>query len=546
MFYTFQLFDETQAHTTCSVCKDPKKEVSVRCIDCNLFLCDPCHKSHDGFQPMQSHQIINIEVSSSQTLTPVSTSADRVCREHDGEAKRFYCETCSKPVCRDCIVMKQFCRDHEYTSLKEASRKQVASLIELTRQCEMVKTKCQEALKKTEQIESKFESAVKEEKEKAEKMKQEITQECTRQIESMFKNFDTAVGVRETQRVHEFKRIMDNIQTTLAKIENACVLSTNVTQMGTFYDISSMHATLSKTLKEIAENPAPAVAHEKLGEGLVRKPVLAYPKLQKEIFNWNNVWTLVKQFSTCPTLKKPRGIAVSQEGKIALTDHDKHAAVFSMSGDLELTLEGPFVHQLYDVAITPDNRYILPANNGILSYDSRGVKEKLVNEVVTHKGKTTHAKTVAVDSAGRIVAGLDSCTITIQNSEGSEVSTFRTPSRPRFLAITPRNEIAVTYQGMGGALKITDYDGNDSRDLKPQNIIEWNPAGVCCSEQGELFVVNNGNPCDVFKLSADGKEFLRCALSGLDDPQGIAITADGQQLLLTEKSQSLVKIYQRY
>ena len=535
IFLFFQHFGETpDQKTQCGACKEPKEEVSVRCLDCNLVLCDPCHKSHDSFQPMQNHQTVSVKEASKQSLVPVSTSADQICGEHDGEAKRFYCETCGKPVCRDCIVMKQYCRDHEYMSLKDASRKQAARLVELTKQCEKLHTECQEALQKTEEVEKNFECAVKNEKEKADRIKKEYMS----QVESMFANYDTELNSLEEQEASKLNGIKEKIQTSMVKIKKACDLSTNVTQMGSFFDITTMYSQLSTSLEEVSRTTIPVADDEILGK--FYPPMLAKLEFPEQ-------WKLLEQFSTMPYLENPQGIAVNKDRKIALTDYHRRAGIVSMNGRPKYRmLKGPFSAWLYDIAILPNHDiYLLPGLNEILFYDNQGV---IYYRMITknHNGTPSWVKTITVDSNDKIIAGLMRNSIAIYESSMGHV-TFGISSEPRFLAVTYREEIIVTtHERDGVAIQIMDYNGNNKRNITPPNIKKWKPTGVCCSKQGEIYVANSGTPCGIYKFTVDGRQCLGSVITGLDNPQGIAITDDGQQLLVTEFAQNLVKIFQRF
>ncbi len=90
------------------------------------------------------------------------------------------------------------------------------------------------------------------------------------------------------------------------------------------------------------------------------------------------------------------------------------------------------------------------------------------------------------------------------------------------------------------------YSGTICRMMKsPQGVIKWDPSTVCCSKENEIFVVNDGDPKAVYRYTVDDNECLGCVITGLNNPGGIAISEDGQQLFVTEREQSVVKIFQR-
>ena len=91
-----------------------------------------------------------------------------------------------------------------------------------------------------------------------------------------------------------------------------------------------------------------------------------------------------------------------------------------------------------------------------------------------------------------------------------------------------------------------DYTGNTVKVVQPHpGVKSWVPQSVCCSKQGEIFVVNYGVPKAVYRYTEDGDKCLGCVVKGLGDPAGIAVTEDGQNLFVVEQWESMVKIFQR-
>ena len=99
---------------------------------------------------MKTHKVVNLkELRSGNVLPPLTTTEEEMCNDHNGEKKKFYCETCETPICRDCIVLDH--RQHKYISLKEASKNNVAKLREFAIKCEKLQEKNMENV--TEQLE---------------------------------------------------------------------------------------------------------------------------------------------------------------------------------------------------------------------------------------------------------------------------------------------------------------------------------------------------------------------------------------------------------
>ncbi|XP_072041228.1 tripartite motif-containing protein 2-like [Amphiura filiformis] len=481
---------------------------------------------------------------SGKVMLPLPASEDQKCKDHEGETKKFYCVTCEKLICRDCCIVLGH-RQHQVISLKEASQKQVEKLKNLSRGSEDLKKKCRDAIQKTEDVEKSLAVTSREVNKNLERVKNEYY----KQVDAIFKKHKVDARSVEVQNARELGYIKEQLQTTLAKLESACDLATRVTQTGSDYDITSVFPTLSASLEELNEMTEPEAASELLGYVGFKAPAkVDIPDLFSVLaIKPGDKWMQSGQFSTKPGLENPWGIAVDKNGDIALTSYShKTCKVFSRNGQVKYTFQGCFGAHLFDIAITTDNKYILPGNGEILFYDSQGNRlnyPKVSTCDMNNEPQIPYALTV--DTKDRIVAGLLGSTISIHH--GQNISKFDAPSQPRWLgiAVTSKGYIAVSSRN-DKTLQLMDYSGNNVRVVQPpQEVTEWNPWAVCCSKQGEIFVVNYGNPKAVYHYTADGDQCLGCVITGLDDPTGIAISEDGQQLFVAEYGQCAVKLFQR-
>ncbi|XP_072041977.1 uncharacterized protein [Amphiura filiformis] len=180
-------------------------------------------------------------------------------------------------------------------------------------------------------------------------------------------------------------------------------------------------------------------------------------------------WKQTGQFRTEPELSYPYGITVNSEGEVALTSLLGSAKVFSQTGDVKYTFQGPFDASLYDIAIAPDNRYVLPGKAELLFYDSQG---RMLNypkaSTYDTSNQPSNLRALAVDSRGRIIAGLESNTISIHHADGQLISKFATSDTPRWLAVTSKGDIAATRTtGYSSTLQLMDYSGNNVKEVQP-------------------------------------------------------------------------------
>ncbi|XP_072042352.1 tripartite motif-containing protein 2-like [Amphiura filiformis] len=281
------------------------------------FFCQTCYTTHNALKTHKDHRVVSIEdVRSGKVMLPVTVSEYLNCKDHDGETKKFYCETCGKLICRDCIVLGH--RQHQVISLKEASDKQVAKLKDLSRGSEDLKKECRNAIKKTENVEKSLAAASKEVKKNLERVRNEYY----KQVDAILKKHEVDARSVEIQNAKELDRIKDNLQTKLAKLESASDLVTRVTHTGSDYGITSVFPTLSASLEELNEMTKPEAASESLGYvEFIAPERVDIPDLRSVLSNKHgNKWVQSGEFSTKPGLEQPRGIAINKDGDIAVTD----------------------------------------------------------------------------------------------------------------------------------------------------------------------------------------------------------------------------------
>lgn len=472
--------NDTRDVILCSNCSRPEKEATVRCLDCKEYFCCTCQTFHDGLKAMKDHTLVHVEdPRSGQNVTSMTTVKDQKCLDHDGKAKRFYCQTCEKPICIDCTVLNH--RQHQRISLKDASKMQVAKLLDLVKKGEDSKKKCMNAINKTDKVAEDLNAASKDAKKKLHEIKSKYQQ----QLDAIFKNHETDVDLLESQRAMKLADIKKYLEIQLAKVENACELAANVTHMGSEYDIASIYPTLSASLEEIVLTTEPdfvRIGERLLGsfdeETIMKRKFLNVVSLVKGV-TW--VWT--GQFSTF----SPFGISLNQEGHVAITT--KHhlrrsqAQLFSHDGSVKYTFQGPFRADLWDIAITPDNKYVLPGESEILFYDGKGNRLEYPKAVTYGlNNKPSGIRSLAVDIKGRIIVGLEGNTISIHHPDGRVLFKFATHAQTHTmgLGVTSKGNIAATF--LDCTLKVMDYSGNIVKVVKPPQAVSlWKPGSICCS-----------------------------------------------------------------
>lgn len=524
----------------CSKCKNPDQKATVYCKDCKHYLCQPCYDTHKTWYGLQHDRIATIEdlISGQATL---SDTNDQYCTEHEGEEKKFYCETCHKSVCRDCIVLKQCCRDHDTVPIKKAAEKQVIYLNEAVMKCSKKKQECKAAIDKAQTVGKTLSSSVG--KVKGELKMRENS--YVKVIRDIFGNFMGDVEKLEQESSEKLSKVKDGLSTKLTEIENAKVVGERLSESGSPYEIMSQSSSVLSSLKKMS-----MLELDKVDDTLANVQTLQSAWILHVGLNWRQIGQI-----KVPSKSgfRPTGIAVTSDGKIAVCERYHRIHVLSKSGDLMHTIHGDTMLAnddsfrlggLGDVSITSTNGYVIPKDNQCCQqYDSN---YKLLSTFKTYNAnkEPSGAIAVTVDKNGCVILGMYHNAISIHNADGSFKSSFAIPNNlPYSVAVTSHDEIVVA--SYDNQLQLFNYSGKCLLTFDPPpEVKSWVPRYVCCSKKDEVFVSNLGDPKAIYRYAAGGV-YIGCVTIDVNDPWGIALSHDDQELYVVEFSNEVVTIFKR-
>lgn len=89
----------------CKICELQKKDnfATLKCLTCGDFLCEDCGRAHTLTRLTINHEIEPlVDLSDGKRDREIRHKQIIACEIHEGEAVKYYCETCSVPICREC------------------------------------------------------------------------------------------------------------------------------------------------------------------------------------------------------------------------------------------------------------------------------------------------------------------------------------------------------------------------------------------------------------------------------------------------------------
>ena len=136
---------KNNAKVQCERCVEEKPATGF-CCQCCTLLCELCCDDHKRSKATVNHRLLHVPKKTTSMPTEETDSSDgeqvlafqpemvaaepQLCSVHSDEVLKFYCETCSCLVCRDCTVVEHL--GHKYDRMEKVAdmeRKKLNSLL---------------------------------------------------------------------------------------------------------------------------------------------------------------------------------------------------------------------------------------------------------------------------------------------------------------------------------------------------------------------------------------------------------------------------------
>lgn len=159
------LFSETdsfQLPVRCTGCKTKKLDAVARCFDCANYLCANCVMAHQFMHCFEGHRVLNLELNKEEhkngVINGTSTNGEKnmFCPRHKSEVLKYYCRTCSLPICKECINLDHPTGLHECEHISEAGPKQLEAITHAVQEMKTKATDIKNVLKNVEHVTSRL------------------------------------------------------------------------------------------------------------------------------------------------------------------------------------------------------------------------------------------------------------------------------------------------------------------------------------------------------------------------------------------------------
>lgn len=218
----------------CTGCKTKKLDAVAHCIDCANFLCSNCVMAHQFMHCFEGHRVVTLsELKEEQHKNGVTNGAvtngekTMLCPRHKSELLKYYCRTCTVPICKECVALEHPAGLHEYEHINDAAPKQIEAITHAIQEAKAKATDIRNVLKNVEHVSSRLQVQYHKAQNEINdtflfyrSMLDERKQELLKELESVFSAKQISLGVA-TQKGQE---TVDQIYKTCEFVEklNKC------------------------------------------------------------------------------------------------------------------------------------------------------------------------------------------------------------------------------------------------------------------------------------------------------------------------------------
>ena len=182
------------------------------------------------------------EVKSTGTSAVVKPS---MCREHEGESLKLFCESCDKVICRDCTIIEH--HGHKYMFVKDAYAKQVGPLSDLL---EATKTKVT-ILKKAVESVAEMNTRVGISAEKAGKAVNDTFDNVIKEVEVRRKNLLSEINHVKNAKIKGLDTQKEELEMALGSVKSSVEFTERALKDGTQLDVLQMKKQMTSCHKDL-------------------------------------------------------------------------------------------------------------------------------------------------------------------------------------------------------------------------------------------------------------------------------------------------------
>lgn len=232
----------------CTICTNAQKTATAtsHCLDCKDFLCHACTQGHCCSRLTLHHKVVNVEeFLAGHYDMEVRLLQELCCQDHPQEALRFFCDTCSMPICRDCRMLDHI--QHNVISMANAAQRERPSVEWLIKNLEGTIVSISAHEKAVEEAKHKLQAEGEHMKEKICKYVEDITTYIFAQKETALVKLNTYVE----EQLEVLCLTQKDLQSQKDKAVGTQEFSQRVLSVGKDYEILHLEGMIQNKVGEL-------------------------------------------------------------------------------------------------------------------------------------------------------------------------------------------------------------------------------------------------------------------------------------------------------
>ncbi|XP_020627068.1 tripartite motif-containing protein 45-like isoform X4 [Orbicella faveolata] len=234
--------DSGSSNLECDNCESGDPPVN-RCATCCHFLCEICTAAHKRGRSTKTHRLMSLEEAKEEG--PVAVIRPSLCKEHEGEILKLFCETCDEAICRDCAIVKH--REHKYTFVKDAFSKGKESVLKILSETKTKASVLKEALDGVAEVKRSVQSH-------AEQTAREVFncfQELTACLNTRCNELICSVEELKKAKLKPLEILQGELETALGSVQSSIEFTERALELGSEVDILNMCKQMSCRSQEL-------------------------------------------------------------------------------------------------------------------------------------------------------------------------------------------------------------------------------------------------------------------------------------------------------
>ncbi|XP_071790171.1 uncharacterized protein [Asterias amurensis] len=566
-----KLLGTTPSRVTCQSCEEEDQTAVSRCMDCDHFLCQDCHRAHGRLAALRSHTTYTLDQFRSGEIVYKSKLREHIpkCQKHLDQSLSIYCNTCEQMTCTTCSVLNH--GQHALVGIPEAYDSFKQQVTDLVSKVKNNIKELQDAKDTANMLQKKLDTSFAETKKKISQKADDVVakikeeqQKLTQETEKIYKERSETINTSAAQNSNEADHseqkladvcslmaetnryeVLDLKQKVLFNLRKLTEKTTTVApEPLSMFDYKEEEDSFGKLVLKDQTNIVPMPRGPLLNQSTTTKDkqlleILKHSSVSVKKGQWLLKTELPNKFSNANC------VGVFSNNKIVALDNGNNrlATFFPLRSSARQFQAIDNVH-LDGLTVNRDNKLIALQSPFVKVYG-----DDLCVKFTPGNGSNAKPVGIAVSKDNIIAVSFeDREEISLHKLDGTFIKLLTAPDVGRYLTFY-NNQVIYTTSSSSSFNCLLSIDCSTGTRVLGVCFVDddsdINPTDVCCDLDGTFYVSWKGYTGEIrhYRYKSDGKT-LECntVIRGCGSARNILITPGGE---LVVAAGNTVKIYHR-